>query len=412
MFHKSRKKIILSIMLPLIVLFALTLTVILLASYREIRVKNAEMLDRFVQNDRNEPQALPEPPPRPGNRPEDAPFEERRDFQLATFYAVTLAEDGSVLSVDNGEKDVYPEEELIRTARNLLAAGKVSGKTGSLFYRVSQKEGGTLIAFLDNTVTESGMQTLLRNVLLVGGIAIAVLFLLSLYLSGRIIRPLEENDRRQKQFISDASHELKTPVSVISASAELLSRELGENEWLSNIQYENRRMGELVGQLLELSRAERTQITTERLDLSRIVAGEALALESVAFDRGRTIRTEIAENVHVTGNRSQLTQLVSILLDNAIRHSTGTEITVSLSRHGRTAELCVANPGPEIPPSQQARLFDRFYRLDEARNGESQHYGLGLAIAKAITEQHGGSIGVACMDGTVRFTVLLSEKAG
>ena len=215
---------------------------------------------------------------------------------------------------------------------------------------------------------------------------------------------------KQKQFISDAGHELKTPVAVIGANVEMLSREIGKNEWLANIRYENERMGFLVKQLLDLSRAENREALMERVDLSRTVTGETLAFESLAFDHGKTIQSDIEEGICISGNQEQLAQLTSILLDNALRHSKGNEICISLKLHGHAAVLDVINEGDEIPPEKLEHLFDRFYRIDEARNSEGQHYGLGLSIAKAVTEKHRGSIIVSCRDGKVRFEVSLPVK--
>lgn len=404
----------------LILLFAITLSVIMLASYREIREKNAEMLERYADmytlRQQPDSQNMPEPSteeqnnPNPEHKRENPPLDKRPDYQLSTFYSVALAADGTVLAVDNGEKNVYEEDELIGIAEELSAKNKQSGKSDHLSYIISEKDGYTLIALMDNTLSESHLNTLVHNILIVGGIAIIFLFFISLHLSKRIIRPLEENDRKQKQFISDASHELKTPVAVIGVNAELLSAEIGENEWLANISYENERMGGLVKQLLDLSGAENEEAPTEHVDLSRVVTGEALALESLAFDWGKTLRSDIDEGILLTGNQSQLTQLVSILLDNAIRHSDGSTIEISLKHRGNAAILNVINEGKEIPPEKREHLFDRFYRLDEARGGEGNHYGLGLSIAKATAEKHGGTIGVSCQNGKICFTVSLPLK--
>ena len=404
MFNRSRNKIILSIMGSLVLLLVVTLAAILLANMRETRQRNTEMLREYVERYslRQEPKGFGGMPPDGAPPPFDA-----RVFELSTFYAVALADDGSVLTVDTGTKDVYSEAELVALAREVL--GRTSGKVGTLLFQTAEKDGCTLVAFLDNTVTDSGMRTLLRQILIVGAAAIVVLSFASVELARRIIRPLEENDRRQKQFISDASHELKTPVSVIDANAELLSREVGENEWLANIRYESERMGELVRQLLDLSRAENTETPMEPVDLSRVLAGEALALESLAFEKGRTINSDIERNIHIQGSPTQLAQLASVLLDNAIRHSTGAEIALSLRRQAHNAVLCVSNEGEEIPPEQLAHLFDRFYRVDEARGGEG-HYGLGLSIAKAVAEKHGGAIAVESRAGRVCFTVTLPMK--
>ena len=413
MFKRSRKKIIISIMGSLVLLFAVTLSVLLIANYREVRRNNQQMLARFVemyQVDETMPEAEPDRPRPDGENWMEHPMDDKRDFKLSTFYAVAFAEDGSVLKVDTGEKNIYSEEELEQLARQVLEDNKTSGRTGSLSYMVSQKGDYTLVAFMDTTVSESGLRTLLHNVLLVGGGAIVLMFFVSLYLSKRIIQPLEENDRLQKQFISDASHELKTPVAVIGANAELLSRELGPNEWLSNIEYENERMGELVRQLLDLSRAENTETEMAPVDLSRVVTGETLVFESLAFENGKILQSDVQEGIHLQGNETQLQQLVSILLDNAMRHATGQEIGLSLTRQGRTAVLSVVNEADPIPKEQMEHLFDRFYRVDESRSDEGHHYGLGLSIAKAVAEKHGGSIQAECQNGQVRFTVTLPEK--
>ena len=402
----------------LLVLFAVTLGLILFASYRDINSGNSEMLERYSDLFRLDSQGEPpQAPPEPRSETEgqsgqmqkkdNPPLEERSDYRLSTFYAVAFSRDGEVLQVEDGEKDVYTEEELVDIATDVLSGDRQSGRKGKLVYLVSRRPGYTLVAMLDNTMAESSMDMLVRNFLIVGGSALVVLFFISLFISKLIIRPLAENDRKQKQFISDASHELKTPISVVGANAEMLSREIGKNEWLSNIMYENERMGNLVKQLLDLSRAENAEVPMEQVDLSNIVAGDALAFESLAFENGKSFVSDIEENIRITGNRTQLEQLVSVLLDNAIRHSTGKEISISLKRHSHAVVLNVANEGDEIPAEKQKHLFDRFYRVDEVRNSDDNHYGLGLSIARAVTDRHRGSIGVSCHDGKVVFTATL-----
>lgn len=415
MFRRSRRKIILSIMGSLILLFAVTLSVILLASFGEIRHKNVEMLERYVAeyslDEVTSKQTKADlPVEKMMGRREPPPSNERSGYQLSTFYSVALSDEGKVLAVDNEGRDAYQEEELVQIARKISSQDQRSGRMGNITYIVEDKEGYTLVAFMDNTVSEAGLKTMLRYVFLVGGLAILAMFFIASILAGFIISPLEENDRQQKRFISDASHELKTPIAVIATNAEMLSRELGHNEWLSNIQYETERMDRLVKQLLDLSHVESAIVPMERLDFSRLVTGETLAFESLAFDKGKTFVTEIEEAIILMGNPSQLTQLVSILLDNAIRHSTGKEIGVSLVMRPHTALLSVTNDGNEIPPEKIHHLFERFYRVDEARNSESKHYGIGLSIAKAIAEKHGGNIDVFWQDGKISFTVNLLLK--
>ena len=414
MFRKSRKKIIISIMGSVILLFAMTLFVIFFVSYRNMRAKNIDMMSRHTWRS-TEAEDRPDKENDPNGRKDGEPRPDQgRNDELSTFYTVVIRTDGTVVYVEN-EKGLHSDEELIAYARKMIEKGKWYAEYGTLCCSREQKGtvGGDyydVVVFLDNTVMEESAKILLRNVLIVGSAAIVVLFFLSLRLSEKIIRPREENDKQQRQLIYDASHELKTPVAVIDANAELLAREVGKNEWLSNIRYENDRMGELVKQLLDLSRAESAELPAETVDLSRLVMGEELAFESLAFDQGKRILSEVGEDIHVTGSETQLAQLVSVLLDNAVRHSTGEEIELSLKKQGHSAVLAVTNDGEAIPEEKAAHLFDRFYRVDEARGDEGRHYGLGLSIAKAVAEKHGGSIGVACADGKVTFTVMIPVK--
>ncbi len=403
MFKSSRRKIVAAIMSILVVLWVGTLCVIYASSYFEVSERNREMLERHV--------ALYTFDQRPkydkniGNKP-GPHLENTPAFQLSTFYSVAISRDGAVLAVNNADSAVYDRDELKELAFAVLKSGKTTGIKNNLIYRMADKGGYTLVAFMDNTIMQESMTTLFRYTLIFGGGAIIALYFLAVYLAKRIVKPMEESYQRQKQFISDAGHELKTPVSVISANAELLSRELGENRWLSNIQYENERMGMLVCQLLELARTENVTPQTERIDFSRLVGGEALPFESVAFEAGLTLNCDIAKDLFVCGNSTQLKQLLSILLDNAIRHTKdGREVALALKEERNTVKLSVVNDGKEIPPEQRKQLFERFYRDDTARSGEDKHYGLGLAIAKAIVTSHNGKIEVLCYNGKVEFAV-------
>ncbi len=296
-------------------------------------------------------------------------------------------------------------------ALEIVDSKKIKGAKDNLAFLCSKKDGYTLVLFIDNTVMRSGMAMLFRNTLVFGSIFIVVIFLAAVFLAKKIVAPLEESYQKQRQFISDAGHELKTPVAVVSASTELLEREIGTNQWLSNIQYENQRMSVLIKQLLELARTENVKPQLEHLDFSRLVAGEMLPFESVAYERGLQLESDIAQNLYVEGNSSQLRQLVSILLDNAIEHSENRNVVrLTLHTEHNFASLFVINDGKEIPAEMQKQIFERFYRADKARSMDNGHFGLGLAIAKSIVVSHHGKINVSCYDGKVKFTVLLPLK--
>jgi len=428
MFNKTRNKIIGAVMFALILLLAITLGVIYISSYNSIKSRNRDMLMRYTAlydldglpedndfktfmekpSDELPPKPDEEPPKKPADTDKNlSPFRDERAFNLSTFFSVAFSDTGKVLRIDNGRSGILTDDELVSLAQNLLESGKTEGKSGNLMYMVTQKPNCTLAAFIDNTVTDNSMNTLLRYTVIAGACAIVVLFFVSRALAKKIVRPLEENDERQKQFVSDAGHELKTPIAVISANTDLLSRQIGENEWLSNIKYENERMAVLIKELLDLSHAENAKIPAESVDFSRLVTGETLPFESVAFEKGLIIESDISENIFVEGNPSQLRQLTAILLDNAIRHSKGGEINLTLNKDHRYAVLSVENTADDIPAEKLEHLFERFYRVDEARTDDGSHYGLGLAIAKAIAENSGGNISVLSKDGKVLFTVNL-----
>ena len=416
MFNKSRKKIVAAIMSILVLLWVGTLGVIYASSYFEMKKQNEQMLHAHAQM-YNLPNAFDQmmPPngPRPdGNHGFKPGFDpESPKFQLSTFYSVAVSYKGEILEIKNDSPTVYVSDDLAQMAKDIIKDGKSTGTKNNLTFLKTDKNGYALVVFMDNTIVNESVMTLFRYTLIFGGVALVVFFFLSRFLAKKIVAPLEESYQKQRQFISDAGHELKTPVSVVSANAELLSRELGDNQWLQNIQYENERMGLLVGQLLDLARTENVTPQMECIDFSRLVAGETLPFESVAFEKGLVLNSNITNGITVEGNSTQLKQLISILLDNAIRHSKPDgEVRLTLTKDHSIAEISVINMGEEIPAEHRERIFERFYRVDTARNGEDKHYGLGLAIAKAIVDAHHGHIEVNCYNGLVEFHVRMPMK--
>lgn len=409
MFKKSRKKIVAAIMSVLVLLWVGTLGIIYASSYFEMKKQNEQMLQAHAQM-YNLPNAFdqmmqpngPRPDGNPGFKPGFDP--ESPKFQLSTFYSVAVSYKGEILEIKNDPPTVYANDDLTQMAKDIIKDGKSTGTKDNLTFLKTDKNGYVLVVFMDNTVVNESAMTLFRYTLIFGGVALVLFFFLSRFLAKKIVAPLEESYQKQRQFISDAGHELKTPVSVVSTNAELLSKELGDNQWLQNIQYENERMGLLVGQLLDLARTENVTPQMESIDFSRMVAGEMLPFESVAFEKGLVLNSNITNGITVEGNSTQLKQLISILLDNAIRHSKPDgEVRLTLTKDHGIAEISVINKGDEIPAEHRKRIFERFYRVDTARNGEDKHYGLGLAIAKAIVDAHHGHIEVHCYNGLVEF---------
>ncbi|MCR5595559.1 MAG: HAMP domain-containing histidine kinase [Lachnospiraceae bacterium] len=414
MFRETRTRIILAIMTVAILLLAATLGTVYVSSYNSLKKENMEMLKRYVEIYSLE--ALPgENIPAP---PEGRADPEGNLFDLSSFYSVAISDDGEILAVDTGRNGSYTKEDIIALSESIPRVWSGTGTHSHYIFCVEHRDGYVLKAFMDIALTQNSMGKVLINAVIAGVIAVCALFFVALFFAHMIVRPLEENDIKQKQFVSDAGHELKTPISVISANAELLARQTGDNEWLNNIQYENERMGNLVRELLDLSRAENKTVPFENVDLSKLTQQEVLPFESIAFENGLMIETHIEEGVTVKGNRGQLGQLISILTDNAISHtdaqrSTSSDVVsdltvnIRLKKDHRHAILSVKNMGEAIPEDVRERLFDRFYKTDEAREDNGGHYGLGLSIAKAIVTAHKGTINVECPDGFIVFCVRL-----
>ena len=314
MFKKSRWKIVLSILLILILLLVGTFLVIYLASYAELTSKNQRLLEQYVQEyslmdkgtSREPMDGSPYHPPR---------------LELSTFYSVAVSKSGQVMKVDTADMSVLDDDALIEIATEIIDSGKSSGVTRNLIYLVEDKGVYNLVAFLDNTVMLENAGTLLNYTLIFGGVALVALFLLAMFLANWIVAPLEESYKRQKQFVADAGHELKTHVAVINANLELLAGETGENQWLSNIRYENERMSALISQLLDLARAENAKPPMGVVDFSRLVYGEALPFETYAYESGLKLEYDVSDDILVYGNSVQLRQLVCVLIDNTILFS-------------------------------------------------------------------------------------------
>ncbi|MBQ6570203.1 MAG: HAMP domain-containing histidine kinase [Clostridia bacterium] len=411
-------------MFSLLALMIVTLGTIYVSNRIAIQNENEEMLRTYVERytleeqpthpDGEKPDIKPDDKPdkqdvKPGPR-DDKPEKSESRFHLSTFYSAAYSPDGEVLSVNNGNNALQSEESLLEITGSILRNGKASGRTGNMTYLVDKRDDYTLVAMIDGTISDNNQTVLFKQMLIIGSLALAVLVIISVFTARRIVKPLEENDRRQKRFVSDAGHELKTPIAVISANSELLRREAGASEWLDNIDYENQRMSDLVKQLLALSKAENGDTPKEIIDFSKIVDGEVLPFETLAFEKGKHIDSEIEGGITVKGNSNQLRQLVSILLDNALSHGTSDTVELTLKRERQSALLTVANGADEISADQLLHLFDRFYRTDEARNDSGSHYGLGLSISKAVTDAHGGNINASYKDGKAVFTVSLPAE--
>ncbi len=314
---------------------------------------------------------------------------------LSNFYTVRLDDSNNVLSWFSDRSELYSDQQIAQSVTEILAVGTDSGRLGSQFFMMGQRPYGKLLVVLDSQLELESAQQLLVISSLVGLAAFLLLSVGAVLLIRRMTKPVQESFDKQKQFVWDASHELKTPLAVISANSEALAGEIGENRWLSYIQSEVQRTDQLVKNLLTLARMDRAgqQLEKHPFDLSRAVLSVTLPFESMAFETGKTLATDVTPNLQYNGNEEMLKQMAVILIDNALKYANdGGTVTVSLLARGDRRILRVHNTGAGIKQEDLPRVFERFYRGDEAHSREKEGNGLGLAIAKTIVTAHKGKI--------------------
>lgn len=248
---------------------------------------------------------------------------------------------------------------------------------------------------------------------LIIGLGVEVLIVyISRVIAKRISEPVEEAFAKQKQFVSDASHELKTPLAIIQASAESLENNPNKQKYLENIKSETVKMTSLVNGLLELSRTDGASLkmVLKEANLSKLIEKKALSFESLIFENKMTLEAKIESGIILNCDQDKIKELLSILLDNAIKYGEPKSvIKVELSKNKTEVFLSVTNKGKEIPLEEREKIFERFYRVDKSRNRKSGSFGLGLSIAKNIVENHHGNISVSCEKGYTTFKVVFKK---
>ena len=391
-----------------------------------LREKNARRLMDLPSPDRGEDrksyteeEGTPPPPPygTPAFPMEGRGMEGKWNSQalnaanFSNFYTVTLDQEGAVTAWTSDRAELYTDEEINALAREALARGQSAGRIGSQYYRLADRGDVRQLIVVDARMDMQNAQSVLRVTVLVALMEDALLSLGAVWLIRRMVKPVDEAMEKQKQFVWDASHELKTPLAVISANAEALKTEVGENSALQYIQSEVDRTDHLIQNLLTLARLEKGTVKAAHasFDLSQALLEVALPFESAVFEAGKTMEMEIPDAIHYTGDQEMIKQLAVILLSNAVKYSDDRgSIRLSLEARGEKRILRVHNTGPAIPPEAQERIFDRFYRVDSSHNREIEGNGLGLAIAQSIVKEHKGKITVTSREGEgTAFTVIL-----
>ncbi len=355
---------------------------------------------RFLLEDRNFP------PSRPG--------EPTQSVQLPFFYA-SIGHDGTLLSLKGGFYDLSDKEALNNIINAAVHQQRDSGilRAYNLRYLRKHTSLGQSIVFVDISSEQATINSLLKNCIIIGLASFSAFLALSFFLAQWAVRPVENAWNQQKQFVADASHELKTPLTVIMTTAEILSGNDCDAEqhtqMIGGILAMSQQMRGLVEGLLELARvdADVTKFAFVPVNLSLLVSDALLPFEPVYFEQGLQLECSIEEHIGVRGSLTHLKQVVDIFLDNALKYSTpGGCVILRLKRYGNGCLLAVSSPGAAISKQDLKKIFRRFYRLDKAR-AMDHSYGLGLSIAETIVQQHKGKIWAESEDGINTFFVQL-----
>lgn len=332
----------------------------------------------------------------PGKMSREAPYEAR-------YFSVLLDASGNVVQTNTSKIRSIDTEQAIDYAVQILESGKEEGFIDEYRY-VTWLEGDQIrITFLN---CEQKLNFFYSSLFVSLGIVLTgylLFFLVIVFFSGRIMRPVAESYEKQKRFITDAGHEIKTPLTIIQADVDVLEMELGENEWLSDIQKQAVRLTSLTNDLVYLSRMEEGGDAMPMIEFpfSDVVSEAASSFQALAQTQGKTFECNIQPMLSLNGNEKAVQQLVGILLDNALKYSPENGmVSLKAWKQSKTLWLSVLNTTEQpMEKDKLDLLFERFYRTDPSRNSQTGGYGIGLSVAKAIVSAHGGKIQARTEDG-------------
>lgn len=394
MIRKLKRKFVLLSMTSLLVLLVVIVAGMNLLNYRSV-VEEADAILSVLSQNKG---MFPDPDNRPDRKfpprfSPETPYESR-------FFSVFYDGAGQAVNADVRKIASVSQEDAVSLADGVLEKGRLTGFAGSYRYMVDSTPGGTRVTFLDCGRRLDAFRQFLISSAFMSALGFGAVFTVILILSGRIIRPIAEAYEKQKRFITDAGHEIKTPLTIINANVDILELELGgENESLADIKGQTQRLKSLTEDLVMLSRMEEAEDKLLKIEfpVSDVVLEAAGEFRALAESENKEFICEIEPMLTLNGNDKSIRQLVSIFLDNALKYSPeGSKIKLTLAKQGRTIRLSVSNDTNfDLDSEQLEHVFDRFYRTDSSRNSETGGHGIGLSVAKAIVTAHGGKIAAA-----------------
>lgn len=390
MIQKLKKKMVAAIMFYItLIILVLLLLISIVPFIREYRDVKNTLLHRAVdlnpaapsgQNDR-----------KPGNEEKTGGNRKKDGESAAFFLEAVFNENGELLFWNSNRTGYYEAVDVLEFQAAVSEKGQEFGIYNQSYYLYRTFPNHSILLIQDNSISFHNLLVTLMVTAVSCAAAWVLLLFLSIWMVRRMTAPIADAFQKQRQFISDAGHELKTPVAVISANADVLQNEVGENRWLSYIRQETVRMDDLIRNLMLLTQMDdrENRDVLSDFDLSETVEGAALPFESLAFERRISMEMQVAPGISLRGNPSEICQLVGILLSNAIEYGDeGGTIRITLTQQHKKAVLSVLNTGIGIAPGELDRIFDRFYRVDKGRGRKTGNYGLGLSIAMEIALHH------------------------
>ncbi len=439
MIRRLRRQFILVAMLSTLAVLTVIIGVLNAANYISMNRKADMMLDLLAENggmfpavfmgkevDFGELEERRVPPDNGKNKKPGAEkhIKDRNLFSSETpyetrFFSVFSSSDQTFMAY-TGRIASVSEEDAVMIARSVIqkygSKDRYRGNYGNFRYVLSKEEtGGYLAVFLDMTQEIKSFRTVLLYSIIISCVGLMAVFFLVCFFSKKVFKPVEESDRKQKQFITDASHELKTPLTIISANVDVLEMESEENEWSKSIKNQVKRMSGLVEQMVTLSRLDESKsLEMNDFSLSDAILDTAQAYLPVAERNAQEMTLDIPEEIIYKGDEKQIRQMVGLLVENATKYTLPPKgedkgrILVKLSLKGKKKIITVWNTVEETQIGSKERYFERFYRPDESRNSKQGGSGIGLSIVKSIAEAHKGKVSAESSDGkSIQFEVTL-----
>ena len=391
MINKLRRKIFLIIQISLSVIVLGIIILFASFSYKNTLTSSTMFIDRLGGREEIK-----------GSKPKDFSELQNNERDIEGVYRVEVNKNNATSKSNN------ITDEIKNYALEVSNRAFEEGYIGNYIYKV-RKLGSNVkeVTLIESEDTIKGLKTTIIVAIIVGVFGIIIIYAIAKKISNIIVKPVQETFEKQKQFVSDASHELKTPLAVIEANADVLENKVGENKWITYIQNEVQSMNKLVNDLLVLARMENVNtINNQKFDLSKEMEMSVSVFESMMYEKKINLETNIGEGIEFNGDREDIKHILSILIDNAIKHTEeNNKIIINAHKEKNDIIIEIKNQGEPIPKEEREKIFERFYRIDKARNRSEKRYGLGLSIAKGIVDKYKGTIDVTSKDGFTSFIV-------